>query len=208
MKKKTIVSFILDKSGSMSVCRDATISGYNEYISTLKKDTKAVYDFSLTLFDTNVETRHRAIPIGEAPELTEKTYVPDGGTALYDAVMRTINGLAGKAEKSKVLCIIMTDGGENASQEYTQKDLFNKVKELEKTGKWSFVFLGANQDSWATAQSFGFAQANVANFNTTGAGMRNAFMTMVVNTSAFASPDNQVMDSFFSQEDKIKLEAE
>lgn len=206
MKKKTIVSFILDSSGSMSSCLDATVSGYNEYVGTLKADKKSAYDFSLTLFNTEVEARHSSLPIGEIPELTHKTYVPGGFTALYDAVMKTVNEVEKKAGKDKVLCIIMTDGGENASREYTQKDLFNKVKELEKTGKWTFVFLGANQDSWAVAQNFGFAQANVANYQTSSLGMSNAFRSVASNTVAYAASADFSTQSFFSDEDKKNLE--
>lgn len=208
MKKKTIVSFILDKSGSMSSCVDATISGYNEYIGTLKADKKSAYDFSLTLFDTIVEARHKSIAIGDIPELDRKSYVPNGGTALYDAVMRTVNEVEKQAGKNKVLCIIMTDGGENASQEYDQKALFNKVQDLQKTGNWTFVFLGANQDSWATAQKFGFAQANVANYNTTVAGTANAFRSVASNTVAYAASSLSNTKSFFSEEDKKTLESE
>lgn len=205
MKKKTIVTFILDKSGSMGSCVDATISGYNEYIGTLKKDTKSAYDFSLTLFDTEVEARHIAVPIGEVPELTHKTYRPDGMTALYDAVMKTVNSVEKEAEKAKVLCIIMTDGGENASKEYTQSNLSNKVKELEKTGKWSFVFLGANQDSWANASALGFSVSNVSNYSQTSAGITRAFQTMAVNTSSFAGGAGGNTANFFSQDDKDNL---
>lgn len=208
MKKKTIVSFILDKSGSMSSCLDATISGYNEYIGTLKADKKSSYDFSLTLFDNFVEARHSSIEIGVVPELNRESYVPNGGTALYDAVIRTVNEVENKAGKDKVLCIIMTDGGENASHEYNQKDLFDKVQKLEKTGNWTFVFLGANQDSWATAQKFGFAPANVANYNASVVGTANAFRSVASNTVAYAASSLSNTKSFFSEEDKKNIVSE
>ncbi len=208
MKKKTVVSFILDKSGSMQSCVDATISGYNEYVNTLKKDKKSAYDFSLTLFDTTAEARHKGLPIGEVPEISRETYVPSGMTALYDAVMKTVTEVEKIEEKGKVLCIIMTDGAENSSREYKQIDLSNKVKELEKTGKWTFVFLGANQDSWAVAQNFGFAQANVANYNTTDLGTKNAFRSVASNTVMYASSSLSSTSTFFSDEDKKNLTAE
>jgi hypothetical protein len=35
-KLETLVNFILDKSGSMGAVKTATISGFNEYLKTLK----------------------------------------------------------------------------------------------------------------------------------------------------------------------------
>lgn len=35
-KKKTLVCFVLDETGSMNPYKEATISGYNEYIDQLR----------------------------------------------------------------------------------------------------------------------------------------------------------------------------
>jgi len=84
---KTIVNFILDKSGSMEDQRDATISGFNEYITTLKKKTKGKVLFSLTLFHTNFIRKYVATPLNKIKKLTRRSYNPDGMTALYDDVV-------------------------------------------------------------------------------------------------------------------------
>ena len=36
MTDKTIVSFLLDETGSMDSVRDKTVSGFNEYVATLR----------------------------------------------------------------------------------------------------------------------------------------------------------------------------
>lgn len=202
---ETLVNFILDKSGSMDSVKKATISGFNEYLQTLKKDGNK-YSFSLTLFDTMVETPYTNEDIKNVDDLTDKTYLPSGGTALYDAACATIAKVEKKVKKNqKVLTIIMTDGEENSSQEYSEKELKAKIAELEKTSKWSFVFLGANQDSWATAQKFGIAQMNVANFGSNTRGVGASFVTMAANTSAFAGGGSGSTSTFFSAKDQADL---
>lgn len=201
--KTTIVNFILDKSGSMGMVREATISGFNEYIQTLKKDKKNKYKFTLTLFDTEVSTPVENTDIKDVEDLTAKTYSPDGMTALYDAVCSTINGVKAKKDQ-KVLTIIMTDGQENSSKEYTEKEMKKLVDEKTKDG-WKFVYLGANQDSYATAQKFGVATADIANFNATGTGVLRSMSMMATNTTAYAgSADNNA--TFFTAADQKELE--
>lgn len=204
-KLETLVSFILDKSGSMGAVRESTISGFNEYLKTLK-NKKVQMSFSLTLFDTAVEKLYVNVPLKKIEELNEKTYTPDGMTALYDAVCQTIVEIEKTITKDqKSLVVIMTDGEENASQEYTQKELKKKIEELTKTKLWSFVFLGANQDAWANAQKFGISKMNVAAFNSTDAGITATFSGLSANTEAFAVSVKNVTQAFFSIKDQKGL---
>lgn len=206
-KTKTLVNFILDKSGSMCSVSDATISGFNEYINTLKKDGNE-YDFSLTLFDTEVSEKYVSKPLKSIDELDKKSYVTDGMTALYDAVCKTVKGVKKSVSKgTKVLTVIMTDGQENSSKEYTEKNMKELVKELEATKLWSFIYLGANQDAWANAGAWGLSSGNVSNFNATGAGINAVFTAMACNTSAFGGGGAGSTQSFFSKDDQDKLKA-
>lgn len=204
-KKKTIVSFILDESGSMSSVHDATISGFNEYVATLKKDTKSNYEFTLTTFDTIVKTPVKGVAISDVPELDRKTYNPNGMTALYDAVCKTISGVT-VGEKDKAIAIIMTDGGENSSREYTEVQMKKIIKDLEDTGKWTFVYLGANQDSYAVAQQYGFSKMNTSNYQSTSAGVGATMRAMASNTVMYAASANLNTQDFFSEEDQTNLE--
>ena len=204
-KKETLVNFILDKSGSMSPIVDSTISGFNEYVETLKKDGNK-YSFSLTFFDTEVKQTYKNEPIKGVEKLNRENYSPDGMTALYDAVCRTINEVKNTVKKDqKVLTVIMTDGEENSSREYTQEQLKTKIAELEKEGNWSFVFLGANQDSWANASKIGISQMNTANFVATDAGMAKSMRTMASNTGNFAMSASGATAKFFTKSDQADL---
>lgn len=199
---KTIVNFILDKSGSMSSVQDSTISGFNEYIQTLQKDKKSKYEFTLTLFDTITSQPHIQKDIKDVPSLNKETYNPDGYTALYDAVCTTIKNTK-EAKNQKVLTVIMTDGEENSSKEYTQVEMKNLIEDKEKEGNWKFVYLGANQDSYAAAQKFGINPNNTANFNATARGMNMTMSTMASNTVNFSASSGAAgQNAFFTSTDQ------
>lgn len=205
---KTIVNFILDKSGSMESVREATISGFNEYIQTLKKDKENEYEFTLTLFDTNFVVRDKAQKLSKVKELNKESYNPDGGTALYDGVCSTLKGITeahdhcnvcgGHQHTTKYVTIIMTDGQENSSREYTQVEMKKMIEEREKQGNWTFVYLGANQDSYAVAQKFGVQVGNIANFNATTAGTSAAYRGMANATVLFAGGGGASSSSFLA----------
>lgn len=202
-KTSTIVNFILDKSGSMSSVREATISGFNEYIGTLKKDAKADYEFTLTLFDTKITRPFIGENIKAVDELTATEYNPDGNTALYDAVCSTIRGVKEK-KGQKVITIIMTDGQENASKEYTEKDMKALITEREAQGNWKFVYLGANQDSYAVAQKYGISHGAISNFNATKRGIGASMATMATATVNYAQVVDNTAD-FLSQSQQDNL---
>jgi uncharacterized protein YegL len=164
-EKKTMVSFLLDETGSMSSVRDATISGFNEYIKSLKAQ-KGEIKFTLTKFNSEkVEIILLNEDIKKVPEIDSHTYKPNALTPLYDAIGKTIYAMDKEVNKNfKVLFVIMTDGQENHSKEYDQKKIFDIIKEKEKVG-WTFIYLGADQDSYAEAQKFGLAAGNIKNFD-------------------------------------------
>lgn len=197
------MNFILDKSGSMESVVDATISGFNEYVQTLKKDGNK-YSFTLTLFDTGIETPIKGEAIGDVKKLDRKSYVPNGSTALYDAVCTTIKGVHEK-KGQKVITIIMTDGQENASHEYNERDMRALIGGKEKQGNWTFVYLGANQDSYAVAANFGISQMNTANFSATGAGTMRAFSVMAMATGSAAGGGGGGTTNFFSAADQNNI---
>lgn len=199
-QKRTNVHFILDKSGSMMTVQDATISGFNEYLSNLRKDAKSKYNLSLTLFDTNVRQKYTMKPLEEVEELDRMSYMPDGMTALYDAVCQTVSKI--EKGKDKHLVVIMTDGEENSSQEYTAADLNRMIKELEKGKNWTFVFLGANQDAWIVGQKMGLSKMNTATYNNTRGGIKKTMDVLASCSASFSQSLSLSSASFFSQDDQ------
>jgi hypothetical protein len=143
--KKTMERlFLLDRSGSMESCRADTISGMNAFIDSQRELGGTL---TLCLFDHEVETVYENVPIETAPHLTMETFVPRGGTALYDAMGQVLK--MNLAENAMV--IILTDGEENSSQVYSAAH----VKDLVEMKKWQFVYLGANQDAVFNASKLG-----------------------------------------------------
>lgn len=170
-KKLLWTIYVLDESGSMGVVRQQVISGYKEYIESLKKNTVAGNKFSLTKFHNDINRVHTGIDVSTIPELTEATYVPDKMTALYDAIGITIRDTEAELAKLPngndyaILMVINTDGQENASKEFTAISQIQKlIKEKEATGRWTFIYVGANQDAWAAGASIGISQRNIAGY--------------------------------------------
>ncbi len=205
-KNKTLVSFVLDKSGSMGSVKDATISGFNEYVGTLKKDKKSDYLFSLTMFNDKPDRVIINKPIAEVEELNADTYVPDGMTALYDAVCMTIKQVELK-KGDKAIMVIMTDGAENSSRQYDEKKMKQFIEDCETSKKWTFVYLGANQDSYAVAAKYGIHRGNVSNFNASASGMNATMRSVANNTVNFSAQSASSTAAFFSKEDQDNLES-
>ncbi|HMA55888.1 MAG TPA: hypothetical protein VKP52_04050, partial [Pseudolabrys sp.] len=80
MDQQTLVTFLLDETGSMSSIKDDTIGGFNEYLKTLKQSASPI-DFTLIKFDSNaIRKVCVAKPIAEVAELNNDTYKPGAST--------------------------------------------------------------------------------------------------------------------------------
>ncbi len=173
-KTRVYISFILDESGSMQSCKDSTISGFNEYLEDQKKEDREVF-FSLTKFNTTCDVLHTAVPVDDVDNLNIDSYSPNGLTALYDAIGLSIRSLELRMQRddgtSAVLFVIMTDGHENSSIEYTQGNIRNLIEGKENKGNWTFVFLGANMDAWAEGARIGTMSANTSQYSTENMGV-------------------------------------
>lgn len=160
---KTELVFILDKSGSMSGLEGDTIGGFNAMLRK-QKAVDGECRITTVLFDNGYELLHDRLDLQAVREMTEKEYQVGGSTALLDAVGRTIHKIvrvqrhsAADCRAEKVMFVIITDGAENASREFTAERIRNMIShEKEKYG-WEFVFLGANMDAVQTAGRYGIA---------------------------------------------------
>jgi hypothetical protein len=97
-----------------------------------------------------------------APELTREDYVPEGKTALYEAMIKALNRF--KDEKKNIM-LILTDGQENASgKEYTRDLLAEKLQEYQKLPyDWNFMYLCENPEQFEEASSMGLKGKNTNN---------------------------------------------
>lgn len=157
----TELVFILDRSGSMAGLESDTIGGFNAML-TKQKALPGACRVTTVLFDNNYELLHDRIDIQAVSPMTEKEYEVGGGTALMDAIGKTIHKLAAVQKNtaeafqaSKVLFVIITDGYENASRAYTSDKIKAMIEYEKETYGWEFIFLGANMDAVETAGQFG-----------------------------------------------------
>jgi len=178
---KTELVFILDKSGSMSGLESDTIGGFN---SMLKKQQKEEGEATVTtvLFDNNYQVLHDRININAVNPISEKEYFVEGTTALLDAIGKTINKVVNVQRNStddyradKVLFVIITDGMENASKEYS----YNKISKMIETEKmkygWEFIFLGANIDAEKAAADIGIDADKAVNYHSDSIGTQISY---------------------------------
>lgn len=207
--KTTVVHLLLDQSGSMGGVQQATIDGVNEYINTLKEDG-GKYKVSLTAFDTGMdgirlEKIWNNVYIDDVPALTADEYQPSGGTPLQDAFCMTLKDMADRKDE-KYLFVVLTDGMENSSKEYTAQDMKKLKEKLEAKDNWTFVYLGANQDAFATSATYGFSLNNTSNFNATQKGTGAAFATLSVATRSYSAAPSMNTTQFYTGEQQKKNE--
>jgi uncharacterized protein YegL len=170
----TQIVFILDNSGSMANLTGDTIGGYNAFIDEQKKaEGEAI--LTTVLFNTNYSILHNAVNIKEVEPLTTKDYIAGGGTALLDAIGRTIAEVQKKIDDmdeekrpARTIFVITTDGEENSSREYKQPQVKSMIEHQNKGHGWEFIFLGANIDAVSTAQDYGIAYASSYSANARG----------------------------------------
>ena len=138
----TEIAFILDRSGSMMSQRDATIMGFNRFLRE-QREGPGLARFTLALFDDQYETPYSSIPLSEVIDLTKKSFVPRGTTALLDAVGRTIDELGARlaalpetARPGQVMVAILTDGLENASERFTLREVSERIAHQREVYRW------------------------------------------------------------------------
>ena len=180
-KNLTEMVFILDRSGSMSGLESDTIGGYN---SLLEKQRKEVGDGTVTtvLFDDQYEMIHDHAAIGKVKDITNKEYFARGMTGLLDAVGKTINHVGNRHKNAldsevpgKTMVVIITDGFENASREFTLPQVKQMIERQKAEFGWEFLFLGANIDAVSTAEGFGISADRAVTYEADSIGTRMNF---------------------------------
>jgi uncharacterized protein YegL len=183
--------FILDKSGSMSGLESDTIGGYNSMLAR-QKQVEGECVVTTVLFDHGYELLHDRIDIKAVQAITEDDYQVGGSTALLDAMGRTINKIA-TAQKNtseeyraeKVMCVIITDGEENSSREFSLEKVKQLVEQHKEKANWEFVFLGANMDAIQTAGYFGISADRAQSFHADKEGVALNFAVMSESVAEF-----------------------
>ena len=200
----TRVRFILDESGSMFSCWNSTVNGFNEYVDTLRNDSNGnTYDISLTKFEGgNIEHVFENVPVDQVEQLTTEMYRPAGGTNLNDAIGETVMRVARTTPRMphNTLIIIMTDGYENMSKEWSSDKIAKLIQSKEKDG-WTVTFLGANIDTVSVGKTYSIKRGNMKSYSTQN--MDGTMRGLAAATTTFASTNIELQscDSFFEGTD-------
>lgn len=191
MRQYTDLTILLDRSGSMSSIKNSMESAFDEFL--VKHREVPTTRITLVQFDSqnSYDVQYENVPIGLAGRLNLQ---PRGMTPLLDAFCTTIDAtgkrLANMSESERpdqVLFVVITDGQENASREFKRYDVKNRVTKQSNDYHWQFVYLGANQDTIAEAQSFGIKHDWALNYAATAAGSGGALRSLTSNSFKYAA---------------------
>lgn len=201
----TDITVILDRSGSMHSIASDVEGGLNQFF-TSQKMIPGRCVVSLYQFDNIYEPVFENIDLLTVPSVH---LIPRNSTALLDAIGRTVSSIGAKFKNlpenerpGKVIFLIITDGLENASKEYTKLQIKEMIKLQQETYKWEFVFLGANQDAIAEAQALEIKTCGAMTFSPSNAGVNAMAASMSSNIGAYRS--GAALSTAFSAEDRKK----
>lgn len=212
---------ILDKSGSMSSVREATLAGINQNIKGINNDAEKFPDqkhfFSLVTFSyhNDIKFVRWLVPNAQNNPLSIEDYMPDGGTALLDAIGLSINKLKSDIQDklndgtAVALVTIMTDGEENTSKEFKFEQIESLIKGLQDlpNSPWTITYIGSAPSSKQTAAHMGVKGSNYlgysADIHGTQCAMDELSSCRSVYTCSVAEGKVKASQSFFNNQDKV-----
>lgn len=172
---------LLDRSGSMSSLWEEALNSINVYVKELG-DSKVDTGVTVMTFDDDKfeVIRERITPQSFRP-LSDSDATPRGMTPLSDAVGRIVH-LAEAGNYDKVSILIMTDGHENASKEYSVAQAKAALDRCRKKD-WQVTFMGANFQNDSQAHEYGSLKSSSVYTSSRGlgdtmkkfAGMRSSY---------------------------------
>ncbi len=202
----TDLTIVMDRSGSMEGMKTEAEQGLDALIEKQKLDPGECL-FTLIQFDTEYDVVVRGAPINTVPKIT---LTPRGLTALHDAVGRTILDTGKRLEAMKeedrpglVVMIVLTDGLDNSSREYTKARVKAMVEHQKNAYTWQFMFLGCGLDAYQQGATLGFStNADYSNYSGAVAAasgnvtrMKGAVMTCSPIRNAFTDEELKDMKS-------------
>jgi Mg-chelatase subunit ChlD len=175
---KTEIIAVVDRSGSMSSIKTDMEGGLKTLIDDQRKEAGEC-NVTYICFDDSYDEVFVSKPIAEVTELKIE---PRSATALLDALGKAINSVGQRfaalpedERPEHVFFVIVTDGMENASREYTRKQILELITHQTEKYSWDFTYLGANQDAIGEASSFGIRAGATMDFMPTSAGIKGVY---------------------------------
>lgn len=143
--------FILDESGSMLLIQNYIKKGFKnlfDELVLLNKDMETQdHYYSLLSFNSNkLSFLNYFETLSDLNKIDLDFYCPNGLTPLYDAIGFSISKIDAELslnQISNVNVTIISDGEENASNEYCKEKVEKIIKEVKKKG-WDINYFGTN----------------------------------------------------------------
>lgn len=200
----TSINIVLDRSGSMTKLATETLQGFNHFLSEQKK-FEGEASLTVATFSSTYTLTHDFTPLKDVNDFTVEEYKTGGYTALLDAIGNTINATGAKLaampeeeRPSKVIVVIVTDGAENYSRQFSRSQIFDMITHQREKYFWEFVFLGADQNSIQEAMSLGVTAMNAMQYSCDSIGVVSNYSTISANISSYRAGTAQQVN-FFDQ---------
>jgi hypothetical protein len=204
--QRTLIAALLDRSGSMESIKSDTEGGFNALIASQRTEPGEA-TVTLAQFDTEYEVVYANRPIADVPPLELK---PRSMTALYDALGRLITDVGAELaardvadRPGHVIVVVMTDGLENSSAEWTTESVNAAIKRQESEFSWYFVFLGANMDAVAVGAQLGFSADRSLTYDASDEGVASAMASATHYVSRQRRSAPMVAAQGFSDADRV-----
>jgi uncharacterized protein YegL len=196
----TKIVFVIDRSGSMERIKNDMNGGFKTFIDAQKSANLGKCDVSVYQFDHELEPVFEHKNIMDSPSYA---LVPRGGTALYDAVGKTIlkvgaqlGAMDENERPDRVMMVITTDGEENSSVEFNVKKIKEMVTHQTDVYHWQFTYLGSNQDAWEVGKTLGVASASTLTYANNARGVNSSWTSLSEATKGYRSTEVVYTGSF------------
>ena len=196
------IVIVVDSSGSMASIKTAMEDGMNKFLDD-QKALPGTCNVTLVTFDSgpNSEARINEVyvskPINNVPPFSLS---PDGGTPLFDALGKTLTATEERlvprntgtivdyaAQPGKTLFIVITDGEENTSREFTRAQIKTLVERVTTEHGWEFSYLGANVDAFKEAATTGISVGTSSGYVANAAGVTSMLRSVSYSTASYRS---------------------
>jgi hypothetical protein len=150
------IVMVLDESGSMADIKLKIIKSINDFVMEQQQLKSDGTTMTLLKFSDKLKYVFQRKPLEDIREITPFDYMPDGSTALYDAIGNAIEQFK---EESNVIMVIVTDGQENASKNYTRSKITDMINKCKSNKLWNFVYLSSDIDTFTQGNNIGMANS-------------------------------------------------
>jgi hypothetical protein len=187
--RTTHVLVVTDMSGSMAPLAEDVRGGFNTYIDGLRADGDE-YRVTVALFNDQYELICIDAPLRAVPRLDAMNYRPRGLTALLDALGRTVHSFETRVpelgEDDRVILVVATDGEDNQSARFTWAHIADLIRDRERGGKWTCLYLGAHADAWNQASRMGFTHGSTVSVSHDAGGTQASYTGLTRATTTYS----------------------